>query len=332
MVSRRRISAAIAAGSLFMITVACTVPSSPDPEDTSSPTSEPAPSSLLTYDETDQGIPVTAQYPDSIEVESQGSGEGVGVYFTFEPQGSALDDAAIQVFLPSSAASTDALMPMITGDNGLIANNGWTLEGSRADTASEFPYPWFEMVFDISTGSGQAGHILIGQAEGQAIQVILLYPPEMAEAYWSAANTVLDSMEFDASLLPIDNSEARLDAEAAELPEGTSLSSDGQTLVMAQFSLLEAYCMEGRGKLAISYVGEAGGDHQLVSCGATFEAFDAARESRFADANVVEPAIANSSLQLQAGEYARVECLGNQVSLEPVAAEASDGHMTLNCL
>lgn len=121
-------------------------------------------------------------------------------------------------------------------------------------------------------------------------------------------------------------------AAAPALPEGVSLSDDGQTLMMDEFSMVDAYCMGGDGKLAISYVGEAGGEGQLVSCSQTFEAFDAARENGFADANIVEPAIADMALQLQDGEYTQVQCLSNQTSLEPVAAAPSDGHMVLNCL
>lgn len=167
------------------------------------------PSNLQTFDETAAGIPVMAQYPaDQVEVMSAGSGEGVGVFFTFKPQGNALDDAYVHVFLPAGTPSTTELMPFITGPNGLIESNGWTLDGSRADTASEFPYSWFEMVFDFSTDMEQSGHILIGQTDGQAVQVTLLYPSEMADAYWPAAKTILDSLKFDTDLLPIEQSES----------------------------------------------------------------------------------------------------------------------------
>lgn len=169
-------------------------------------TEQPAQANLLTYDGPAQSIPVTAQYPDTMEASGAGSGEGVGVFFTFKPQGNALDEAEVHVFLPAGAASTTDLMPMITGPNGLIESNGWTLDGSRADTATEFPYPWFEMVFDFSTDQEQSGHILIGQTNGQAVQVTLLYPAEMADAYWPAAKTILDSLTFDAELLPIKSS------------------------------------------------------------------------------------------------------------------------------
>jgi len=162
---------------------------------------------LMTYNGPAENIPVMAQYPDTLEVMATGSGEGVGVFFNFKPQGNALDDAEVHVFLPANTPSTTELMPMITGPNGLIENNGWSLDNSRADNVSDFPYSWVEMVFDISTDFEQSGHIVIGQSNGQAVQVIVLYPAEMSDAFWPSARTVLDSLEFEADLLPVTTSE-----------------------------------------------------------------------------------------------------------------------------
>ena len=199
----------------LMTTAACTPPASEAPatapEESAPVPEQPIESVPLIYNGPEIGIPVIAQYPDTMTVMESGSSEGVGVFFRFDAQGTALDEAEVNVFLPANTPSTTELMTQITGDNGLIANNGWTLAGSRADTAAEFPYPWFEMVFDISASAGQTGHILIGQSDGQAIQVILLYPPEMADAYWNAANLVLDSLQFDASLLPVTTTEGSLE-------------------------------------------------------------------------------------------------------------------------
>lgn len=161
---------------------------------------------LETYDETANGIPITAQYPSTMKVFGTGSDEGVGVLFTFKSQGNALDDAQVHIFLPSGTPSTTQLEPRITGSNGLIQNNGWTLDSSKADGGSEFPYSWLEMVLNFSTDIDQSGHILIGQTNGQALQIILLYPAEMSDTYWSAARTILNSLEFDANLLPIESS------------------------------------------------------------------------------------------------------------------------------
>lgn len=197
---------------LILMSTACT--SSESDSDTSAPVkSEPSESSdattnpqtnLLTYDGPSQGIPVSAQYRETMEVFGTGSGEGVGVRFIFKPQGNALDDAEVSIFLPAGGSSTSDLN--IDGPNGLIENNGWSLDGQRADTASEFPYPWFEMVFDISTDLEQTGHILLGESHGQAIQVIVLYPTDMSDEFWPGARIVLESLEFDAELLPITTS------------------------------------------------------------------------------------------------------------------------------
>ncbi|MGK7913746.1 MAG: hypothetical protein AB4050_20025 [Synechococcus sp.] len=156
-----------------------------------------------TYDETESGVPVTAQYPSTMQVLSTASGEGVGVFFRFTPKNNALDDAEVSIFLPSNTSSTSDLGAMTTGPNSLIESNGWNLVGSRTGTTSEFPYPWVEMVFDISTDFEQDGHILIGESNGQAFRVILLYPAGMIDEFWADAQQVLDSLQFEPSLLPI---------------------------------------------------------------------------------------------------------------------------------
>lgn len=165
-----------------------------------------AQANLQTYDETANGIPVTAQYPNTMKVFGTGSGEGIGVLFTFKSQGNALDDAQVHIFLPSGTPSTTELQPRITGSNGLIESNGWTIDSIKADGVAEFPYSWLEMVFNFSTDMEQSGHILIGQTNGQAVQIILLYPTEMSDAYWPAARSILNSLEFDPNLLPIGES------------------------------------------------------------------------------------------------------------------------------
>lgn len=154
-------------------------------------------------------------------------------------------------------------------------------------------------------------------------------------ALTACTNPNADTEAPPAADMPDDTEVSPPDTEmpTMAIAEGVSLSADGSTLVMEEFSMLEAYCMDGAGKLAISYVGEEpGSDDQLVSCGPTFEGFDRDRETGFEGVNVVTPAIAAAALQLNAGEYTRVQCLSNQTSLEPVASDATDGHMTLNCL
>ena len=172
-----------------------------------SATEQTPPSDLLIYNETANGIPVTARYPATMQVMGAGSGEGVGVSFTFKSRGNALDDAEVHVFLPSGTASAADLEPFVTGPNGLMANNGWIQKGAEEGGSERFPYGWVEKVIDFSTDTEQSGHILLGQTNRQAVQVTLLYPSEMDEAYWPAATTVLESLQFDGDLLPIRSSE-----------------------------------------------------------------------------------------------------------------------------
>jgi len=170
--------------------------------------SDVAPSNLQTYDGPAAEIPVTAQYPaDVMEVAGTGSGEGVGVFFTFKPQGTHLDEAEVHIFLPAGATTAAEQEPFITGSGGLMESNGWIVDSIQTDGSADFPYPWVEDVINFSTDREESGHILLGQVDGQAVQVTLFYPAEMSDAYWASARPILDSLEFDSSLLPISPSE-----------------------------------------------------------------------------------------------------------------------------
>ncbi|PZV02726.1 MAG: hypothetical protein DCF32_14685 [Leptolyngbya sp.] len=213
---KRVVLATIAANLLIVMGAACTPqPSTPQDSDLESEAElspaengapEPAASAnLQTFDETANSVPITAQYPNTMEVASSSSDEGLGVFFNFKPQGTALDGARLQVFLPAGGTSTADLIPLVTGANGLLASNGWTLEEGQSNAALS-AYPWVEQVFDFSADRQQAGHVLVGEAAGQAVQVILLYPTAVADDYWPAAKTILDSLNFEPSLLPIEAS------------------------------------------------------------------------------------------------------------------------------
>ncbi|MBD2108096.1 hypothetical protein [Nodosilinea sp. FACHB-13] len=213
---QKRLLTTIAVSLLMVTSAACTPnPSTPENDDLES-NAEPLPAesetaeleaqaNLQTFDETANSIPITARYPDTMEVTSSSSDEGLGAFFDFKPQNTALDEARVQVFLPAGGSSLDDLIPFVTGPNGLLEINGWTLREGQSNAALN-AYPWVERVFDFSTEQQQAGHVLVGEAAGQAVQVILLYPTAMTDAYWPAAKTILDSLAFEPSLLPIEAS------------------------------------------------------------------------------------------------------------------------------
>jgi membrane-bound inhibitor of C-type lysozyme len=175
---------------------------------------------LQTYEE--PNIPLKTRYPATMKVSSGGSGEGVGIFFTFKPQGNALDEAEISFFFPKGSATAADFEEFVTGANGLIENNSWKLDSQTTDT-SEFPYSWIKKIIHFSTDKEQSGEILLGETNGQAVQVILLYPAEMSEVYWPSARIILENLEFKDELLPIGTKQDRSSAISYQCEGGKTI-------------------------------------------------------------------------------------------------------------
>lgn len=160
---------------------------------------------LQTYDE--PGMPIRAEYPDTMTLEGGCSGEGCGFNFRFNPQGSALDKAQVHIFLPAGAASAAAQESFVTGPNGLLANNGWKKEDEITDTG-KFPYEWVKKVISFSDPGNKemVGKILLGETHGQAVQVTLYYPADMAAEFLTQANLILENLQFKDDKLPLKKS------------------------------------------------------------------------------------------------------------------------------
>lgn len=177
------------------------VPAEPSPP-TEIPGSEAPPDPGQTYDGPAMGYPLQAQYPSTLTVDGGCAGEGCGFSFTFMNPDPAWAKADLHVFLPAGAATAADQAPFVTGPNGLITNAGWAVTATTEDS-EQFPYPWVEQVIDITIDADTQGHILLGQAHGQAVQVLLQYPTAEADAYWEATTPVLGSLTFEPSLLPL---------------------------------------------------------------------------------------------------------------------------------
>ncbi len=175
-------------------------PEAPAPEEGRKETAK-----LQTYDE--PGMPLRAGYPETMTVEGGCSGEGCGFTFNFKPQGNALDKAEVHIFLPAGAASAADQELFVTGPNGLLHNNGWKKEGETTDTG-EFAYEWISKIINFSDpgNQGMVGKILLGEASGQAVQVTLYYPDEMADEFLAQAHLVLENLEFKEDKLPLGRS------------------------------------------------------------------------------------------------------------------------------
>jgi hypothetical protein len=169
-------------------------PEGTEPQTLSKATSQ---SGLKTYD--DPVMAIATKYPSNMTVDANCAGEGCGYFFKFTPQKNALDDAEVHIFLPAGA-KTAAQAEM--GLNDLIKSNGWTV-APQATSPQEWKYPWVKKVITFSTDKEMAGHILIGETNGQGVRVTLLYPAEMSGSFTPAAKTILDNLKFKADKLPI---------------------------------------------------------------------------------------------------------------------------------
>lgn len=160
---------------------------------------------LQTYDE--PGMAIRTEYPDTMKVQGMDSGEGSGFIFTFKPRGNALDQAEVHIFLPRGAATATDQEPFVTGPKGLLANNGWKNEGETADTG-KFPYVWVKKVISFADPGNKdmVGQILLGEASGQAVQVILYYPGDMDREFFTNANLILGKLSFKGDQLPLGKS------------------------------------------------------------------------------------------------------------------------------
>jgi hypothetical protein len=152
---------------------------------------------LKTYD--DPAMAIATQYPSNMTVDANCSGEGCGYFFKLAPQNNALDEAEVQIFLPAGAATTAQAE---IGLNDLIKSNGWIV-ANQATPPQQWQYPWVKKVITFSTDKEMAGHILIGETNGQGVRVTLIYPAEMSGAFTPAAKTILDNLTFKADKLPI---------------------------------------------------------------------------------------------------------------------------------
>lgn len=161
---------------------------------------------LQRYDEPGMGI--STEYPDTMTVQGTGSGEGTGFLFRFKPQGTSLDKAEVHLFLPRGAATAAAQEPFVTGPRGLLHNNGWKKEGESTD-AGTFPSTWVRKIISFADpgNQGMVGKILLGEAGGQAVQVILCYPGDRTEEFFAHANPILKKLHFKADQLPLKKSQ-----------------------------------------------------------------------------------------------------------------------------
>jgi len=88
-----------------------------------------------------------------------------------------------------------------------LAKNGWNKERVTTNT-TEFPYEGVRIIISFSDprNKGMVGKILLGEAGGQAVQVILYYPSDLDKEYRANADIILGRLHFKRDKLPLGKS------------------------------------------------------------------------------------------------------------------------------
>lgn len=146
------------------------------------------------YDE--PSLPVMTYLPNGdFTPELSESEDGTGVRFYWTVAGQRDDQAYIELAFPKSAISVAELQEQITGEDGLIASNGWELR----DRTEEVPYPWAReaIAFESNAdGTPSTGYILIGEHDGSAFYASTHFPLEYGDGFGPRANLVFENLTF----------------------------------------------------------------------------------------------------------------------------------------
>ncbi|MEM6425866.1 MAG: hypothetical protein AAF728_12000, partial [Cyanobacteria bacterium P01_D01_bin.128] len=145
-------------------------------------------------------IPISTQYPEQLQAEGRLTDEGASLEFTFP---AAIAASAKMTFtLPATAVTSIDLERTATEPDGLLAQNNWqVLEDSAL--VKRLNYPWIRTVIAFSGEDDLSGAVILGETNGQTVQLVVQYPDAAAQTYWATAMLILDNLEFDAEQLPL---------------------------------------------------------------------------------------------------------------------------------
>lgn len=143
-----------------------------------------------------ESLAFSTYYPESYFIpKSGGSGEGTGVRFYVNSNGTKNQDAYIHFFFPARRTSVAQLKNMINGKRGLIATNGWKANSWSRD----LPYSWAKerVVFNQRKGNQIInGSVILGEYKGKAFYVITHIPGDYGDGFGPRANVVFQNLQF----------------------------------------------------------------------------------------------------------------------------------------
>ncbi|MBE9049052.1 hypothetical protein IQ243_01235 [Nostocales cyanobacterium LEGE 11386] len=134
----------------------------------------------------------TTYYPDA-EFLSQGvsSGEGTGVKFIANFDGSKNEDAYVNLSFLNSFNSLEQLRSFVNGESGPIVSNGWQVVSRTQKT----PYPWAQEQIVFRKGQDITGVVYLGQQNGKVFYTVTHYPVEYGDGFSPRADLILKNLQ-----------------------------------------------------------------------------------------------------------------------------------------
>ncbi len=131
--------------------------------------------------------------------QTSASGEGMAVNFSSNFGGQKNEKAHVNIFFPVGNPGIDQLRDMTIGPRGIFAANKWRL--IKSDKKTKLLYQWAheQYVFQHKNGDNYtSGSVIIGEASGRRMQVVLKYPVDYAEGFMPRAHILLKHLKISA--------------------------------------------------------------------------------------------------------------------------------------
>ncbi len=134
----------------------------------------------------------TTYFPDQEFIaEGVSSGEGTGVKFIVNFDGSKNENAYISVFFPNNVQTIEQLESFVNSKSGLIASNKWSIISRSAKVS----YPWAKEKIDFRQGQEIIGTVYLGEQNGKVFYVINHYPAEYGDGFAPRADLILQNLK-----------------------------------------------------------------------------------------------------------------------------------------
>lgn len=150
---------------------------------------EPVEVTLNLYADAD--MPLITYYPESLAVDDGCGDIGCGIFF----RSTGAYTAEVNFFFPSGELAIADLEAEVTSDQGMIANQGWIIDGIETDPAS-LSFPWAKTLVRFHEPNYElVGAVYIGEANGRVFRVTVVMLPEAGDGFSPIAHSILEHVQ-----------------------------------------------------------------------------------------------------------------------------------------